>query len=78
MFFVILGLSKVCDNWLPYSSEGVLSKGVLKNFAKFTGNHICRSFFFNKVADFRPVTLLKTKLFEFCEMFQNTFAIEHL
>ena len=27
-----------------------LKKGVLRNFAKFTGKHQCQSFFFNKVA----------------------------
>ena len=27
-------------------------KGVLRNFAKFTGKHLCQSFFFNKVASF--------------------------
>ena len=26
-----------------------LTKGVLRNFAKFTGKHLCQSFFFNKV-----------------------------
>ena len=25
-------------------------KGVLKNFAKFPGKHLCRSLFFNRVA----------------------------
>ena len=25
-------------------------KGVLRNFAKFTGKHLCQSFFFNKVS----------------------------
>ena len=25
-------------------------KGVLKNFAKFTGQHLCQCYFFNKVA----------------------------
>ena len=29
-------------------------KGVLGNFAKFTGTHLCQSLFFNKVAGFRP------------------------
>ena len=28
-------------------------KGVLRNFAKFTGKHLCQSPFFNKVADLR-------------------------
>ena len=32
----------------------------LKNFAKFTGKHLCRSLFFNKVA--KPATLLKKTL----------------
>ena len=28
-------------------------KGVLKNFAKFTGKHLCQSPFFNKVAGYK-------------------------
>ena len=36
--------------------------GVLKNFAKFTGKHLCQSLFFNKVANFMHATLLKKKL----------------
>ena len=27
-----------------------IEKGVLRNFAKFTGKHLCQSLFFNKVA----------------------------
>ena len=30
--------------------EVLYKKGVLKNFPKFTGKHLCRSLFFNKVA----------------------------
>ena len=30
-----------------------VKKGVLKNFAKFTGKHLCQSLFFNKVAGLR-------------------------
>ena len=37
-------------------------KGVLKNFAKFTGKHLCQSLFFNKVTGLRPATLLKKRL----------------
>ena len=37
-------------------------KGVLTNFAKFTGKHMCQSLFFNKVADLRVATLLKKRL----------------
>ena len=31
-----------------------VKKGVLRNYAKFTGKHLCQSFFFNKVAGLRP------------------------
>ena len=37
-------------------------EGVLGNFTNFTGKHLCQSFFFNKVAGLRPVTLLKKRL----------------
>ena len=31
-----------------------ITKGVLRNFAKFTAKHLCQSLFFNKVAGLRP------------------------
>ena len=46
--------------------EVFCKKGVLKNFTKFTGKHLCQSLFFNKVAGLRPAT------------FKNTFFTEHL
>ena len=36
-----------------------MKKGILRNFAKFTGKQLCQSLFFNKVAGLRPTTLLK-------------------
>ena len=30
-------------------------KGVLRNFAKFTGKHLCQSLFLNKVAGLRTL-----------------------
>ena len=36
-----------------------VKKGVLRNFAKFTGKHLCQSLFFNKFAGLRPSTLSK-------------------
>ena len=33
--------------------EVFCKKDVLKNFAKFTGNHLCQTLFFNKVAGLR-------------------------
>ena len=38
--------------------EVFYKKRCSKNFAKFTGKQLCQSFFFNKVAGLRPVTLL--------------------
>ena len=65
-------------------SLGERSKEVLKNLAKFTGKHLCRSLFLNKVAGLRSVTLLKKETpiqvfsYEFFEIFKNTCFIEHL
>ena len=39
--------------------EVFCKKGILRNFTKFTGKHLCQSIFFNKV--------------EFCEISKNTF-----
>ena len=54
--------------WLFRNSrpEMFCKKGVLRNFAKFIGKHLCQSLFFNKVADFRPATLLKNRLWHRC------------
>ena len=37
--------------------EVFLSEGVLKNFAKFTEKHLCRSLLFNKVTGWKPETV---------------------
>ena len=60
-----------------------MKKGVLKNFAKFTGKHLCQSLFFNK-ADSEACNFIKketlTQVFscEFCVSSKNTFFTEHL
>ena len=36
--------------------EVFCKKGVLRNFTKFTGKHLCQSLFFNKVADLRSLS----------------------
>ena len=36
--------------------------GILRKLAKFTGKHLCKSHFFNKVSGLRPLTLLKRRL----------------
>ena len=43
------------------SCKEAAAGGVLKNFAKFTGKHLCQSLFFNRVASLRPVTLLQKR-----------------
>ena len=54
-------------------------KGVLRNFVKFTGRHLCQSLYFNKVAAtllatsfFNKATLLKKRLW--CRSFPMNFA----
>ena len=39
--------------------EVFCKKGILRNFVKFTGKHLCQGFFFNKVTGLRPARLLK-------------------
>ena len=58
--------------------------GVLRNFTKFTGKHLCQIHFFNKVARLRLVTLLKKRLWHRCfpvnfvKVLRTPFYIEHL
>ena len=44
--------------------EVFCKKGVIGNFAKFTGKHLWQSLFFNKVVGLRPT---------FCKIYKNTF-----
>ena len=68
------------------SSQEVFYKGDFRNFAKFTGKHLCQSLFFNKVAGLRPKTcniikketLARVFSCEFCKISENTFFTEHL
>ena len=63
-----------------------VKKGVLRNFTKFTGKHLCQSLFFNKVAGLRPEacnfikkeTLAQEFSCELCEISKNTFFTEHI
>ena len=47
---------------LIHSSSCSKKIGVLKNVARFTGTHLCRSHFLNKVAGLKSATLLKMGL----------------
>ena len=55
-------------------------KDVLGNFAKFTGEHLFQSLFFNKVAGkfIKKEALAQVFSCEFCEIFKSTFFTEHL
>ena len=48
------------------ATRGVLEKGILENFTKFTGKHLCQGLFFNKVVGLRPANLLKKRLWHRC------------
>ena len=79
--------SRMCTKLQIYrSSRPVVfcKKGLLKNFAKFTGKHLCQSLFFNKVAGLRPASLLKKRLWHRCfpvnfaEFLRTAFFTEHV
>ena len=59
-------------------------KGVLRNFAKFTGKHLCQRLYFNKGAGLRPALLLKKSPWlrcfpvNFAKFLRTPFFIEHI
>ena len=67
------GLVNVIKFFSSSRPEVFCKDGVLKNFAKCTGKHLCQGLFFNKVADLRPSDLLKNRLRHRC--FPVYFAI---
>ena len=70
---ICFGFISLQNKWIIYIAIGRSShqmysiiKGVLRNFAKFTGKHLCQSLFFNKVVVLSPVSLLKKRLWQRC------------
>ena len=60
-----------------------VKKGVLRNFAKFTGKYLCQGLFFKKVAGaacnfIKKETLAQVFSCEFCEISKNIFFTEQL
>ena len=59
-------------------------KGAFENFAKFTGEHLSKSLFFNKVAGLRSAASLRKRLWHRCfsvtflRFSRTAFFIEHL
>ena len=75
-------LSRICPVWTWASSSFRSShhkcsvrKGVLRNFAKFTGKQLCQRLSFNKV---KKESLAQVFSCEFYKIFMNTFFTEHL
>ena len=58
--------------WLKIFRSEAPTVYVLKNFAKFTGKHLCQSLFFKKET---PTEVLSYKI---CKIFKNTYFKEHL
>ena len=59
------------DSFLQRQSPiGVLNQGVLRNFTKFTGNHLYESIFFIFI---KKDTLAQVLFCEFCEISKNNF-----
>ena len=56
--------------------EVFCKKRYFRNFAKFTGKHLCHCLFFNKVAG-KKKTLAQVFSCEFCEISKNTLFTEH-
>ena len=62
---------------LEQNSEAAAG-GVLKNFANFTGKHLCWSLFFTKLQAFRPATLLKIDSYTSVFLWNLRNSEEHL
>ena len=60
------------QNYRSSRLEVFCRKGVLRNFEKFTGKHLCQCLLFNKVAGLRTVTLLKQRFW--CRCFPANFS----
>ena len=60
-----------------------VKEGVLGNFAKFTGKHLCQRLFFKKVAGqacnfIKKDSLAQVFSCDFCEISKNTFFTKHI
>ena len=90
-------LPKLVNNKLPHCYRSMIlparrsnrpevlcEKGVLRNFVKFTGKHLCQKLYFNKVAGLTPAILLKNILWHKCfrvnfaNFLRTLFFTEHL
>ena len=81
----LLKFSDTCGSWSSPKTDRSshqscsVEKGVLRNFEKFTGKHLCQSLIFNKVAGaacnlIKKETLAQVFSCEFCEISKNIFS----
>ena len=78
MFQFLTNISKFRTTHRSGHRRFSIKKGVLKNFAKFTGKHLCQSLFFQACNFIKKETLAQVFFCAFCEIFKNRFFTEHL
>ena len=73
-FSVVYTMKLSWNTYFMKCSEGNISQCFLafRNFAKFTGKHLCQSFFLKQNWGLSPATLLKKRLWHRC--FQVNFS----
>ena len=72
---------KVIKTSEVFTKRFFIKNRVLKNFAKFTGNYLFQSLFFNKVFFIffiKKDTLTQVFSCEFCKIFKNTFFMRYI
>ena len=74
MFFQSMAKNKfaysfIVENIRSSRPEVFCKKDVLRNYAKFTGKHLCQSLFYNKVASLRPAIVHRTPVVAASETF---------
>ena len=77
-----LGNQVICTKSRTSCSEVFYLRRVLKNYAKFTGQHLCPSFVFNKSYRLKGYRVIKKTLKQifsckFYEIFKNTYSVKH-
>ena len=80
MFFQSMAKNKfaysfIVENIRSSRPEVFCKKDVLRNFAKFTGKHLCQSLFYNKVASLRPAIVHRTPVVAASETFSLSVSL---
>ena len=79
----LLGNTKKNSNWQKQPRRCSVKKGLLRNFIKFTGKHLCQILFLKKIGPqacnfIKKETLAQVFSCEFCKVSKNIVFIEHL